>query len=224
MAIRIVLADDADLVIEGAQSVLSADHRFHVVGTARCMDDLLKTIEAGYPDVVVLSEWIHNLDILSAVEAIHTVRPGLKVIVMGGLADGLLIRDLFACGVSGYLYKSDDLCELLVTAIDTVLLDRPYLSPTANAEYLIAMQSPNANGSTRKRGKCCNCWRMANTPDRSANGWASTNAVCTGCARNCGVASGQKRTNTLSSVRLLRASSIPTTDPTSQPRNFAMRS
>ena len=47
--------------------------------------------------------------------------------------------------MSGYLYKSDDLCELLVTAIDTVLLDRPYLSPTANAEYLIAMQSPNAN-------------------------------------------------------------------------------
>lgn len=145
MAIRIVLADDADLVIEGAQSVLNADHRFNVVGTARCMDVLLKTIEAGYPDVVVLSEWIHNLDILSAVEAIHWVRPGLKVIVMGGLADGLLIRDLFSAGVSGYLYKSDDLCELLVTAIDTVLLDRPYLSPTANAEYLIAMQSPNAN-------------------------------------------------------------------------------
>lgn len=145
MAIRIVLADDADLVIEGAQSVLNADHRFHVVGTARCMDVLLKTIEAGYPDVVVLSEWIHNLDILSAVEAIHKVRPCLKVIVMGGLADGLLIRDLFSAGVSGYLYKSDDLCELLVTAIDTVLLDRPYLSPTANAEYLISMQSPNAN-------------------------------------------------------------------------------
>lgn len=145
MAIRIVIADDADLVIEGAQSVLNADHRFHVVGTARCMDDLLKTIEVGYPDVVVLSEWIHNLDILSAVEAIHKVRPGLKVIVMGGLADGLLIRDLFSAGVSGYLYKSDDLCELLVTAIDTVLLDRPYLSPTANAEYLIAMQSSNAN-------------------------------------------------------------------------------
>ncbi len=145
MAIRIVIADDADLVIEGAQSVLNTDHRFNVVGTARCMDDLLKTIEACYPDVVVLSEWIHNLDILSAVEAIHRVRSNQKIIVMGGLADGLLIRDLFGAGVSGYLYKSDDLCELLVTAIDTVLLDRPYLSPTANAEYLIAMQSPNAN-------------------------------------------------------------------------------
>ena len=146
MAIRIVIADDADLVIVGAQSVLNADHRFNVVGTARCMDDLLKAVEAGYPDVVVLSEWIHNLDILSVVETIHQrTSTGLKIIVMGGLADGLLIRDLFASGVSGYLYKSDDLCELLVIAIETVMLDRPYLSPTANAEYLIAMQSPNAN-------------------------------------------------------------------------------
>jgi DNA-binding NarL/FixJ family response regulator len=145
MVIRIVIADDADLVIEGIQSVLSNDHRFHVAGTARCMDDLLKMITASYPDVVVLSEWIHSLDILSVVEAIHNLKDGLKIIVMGGLADGLLIRDLFACGVSGYLYKSDDLCQLLGTAIDTVLLNRPYLSPTANAEYLIAMQSPNAH-------------------------------------------------------------------------------
>jgi DNA-binding NarL/FixJ family response regulator len=145
MAIRIVIADDADLVIVGAQSVLNADHRFNVVGTARCVDDLLQAVEERYPDVVVLNEWIHNLDILSVVETIKRTRPLVKIVVMGGLADGLLIRDLFASRVSGYLYKSDDLCELLVTAIETVMLDRPYLSPTANAEYLIAMQSPNAN-------------------------------------------------------------------------------
>lgn len=145
MAIRIIIADDADLVILGAQSVLSAVHRFSVVGTARCMDDLLQVIENAQPDVVVLSEWIHNIDILTVVETIKRTRPLVKIIIMGGLADGLLIRDLFASGVSGYLYKSDDLCELLVTAVETVMLDRPYLSPTANAEYLISMQSPNAN-------------------------------------------------------------------------------
>jgi DNA-binding NarL/FixJ family response regulator len=109
------------------------------------MDDLLQVIENAQPDVVVLSEWIHNIDILTVVETIKRTRPLVKIIIMGGLADGLLIRDLFASGVSGYLYKSDDLCELLVTAVETVMLDRPYLSPTANAEYLISMQSPNAN-------------------------------------------------------------------------------
>lgn len=145
MVIRVVIADDADLVILGVHSVLNTDHRFSVVGTARCVNDLLKTLEANTPDILILSEWIHNLDILSAVETIHSVQSSLKIIVMGGLADGLLIRDLFDAGVRAYLYKSDDLCDLLVTGIDTVLLDRLYLSPTANAEYLIAMQSPNAN-------------------------------------------------------------------------------
>jgi DNA-binding NarL/FixJ family response regulator len=145
MAIRIVIADDADLLILGAQSVLNTEHHFNVVGVARCMDDLLNAVAEGCPDVVVLNEWIHNVDILSVVEQLNDARPPMKIIVMGGLADGLLIRDLFTVGVSGYLYKSDDLCELLVSAVETVMRDRLYLSPTANAEYLISMQSPHAN-------------------------------------------------------------------------------
>lgn len=142
MAIRIVIADDTDLVILGAQSVLNGDHRFQVVGTARCVPELLAVVEAHQPDVVVLNEWLYNLDILTTIEHLRQLQPSVKIIVMGGLVDGLLIRDLFASGVSGYLYKSDDLCQLLVTAIHTAMLNRPYLSPTANAEYLVAMQSP----------------------------------------------------------------------------------
>ncbi|MBZ0295346.1 MAG: response regulator [Anaerolineae bacterium] len=111
MAIRIIIADDADLIILGAQAVLNADHRYNVVGKARCMSDLLVAIEEGQPDVVILNEWIHSIDILSAVEQIRQLRPKVKVIVMGGLADGLLIRDLFVSGVDDYLYKSDNLCS-----------------------------------------------------------------------------------------------------------------
>lgn len=68
----------------------------------------------------------------------------LRIIVMGALVDGLLIHELFAQGVAGYLYKSDDLQECLPLAVDTVMRDRPYLSSTANAEYLVAMQSPES--------------------------------------------------------------------------------
>lgn len=118
MAVRIAIADDADLVIRGAQAVLDADHRYEVVGNARCMSDLLVAIDEGQPDVIILSEWIHRIDILSAVEQIQARRPTIKLLVAGGLADGLLICDLFASRVNGYLYKSDDLCELLVTAIE----------------------------------------------------------------------------------------------------------
>jgi hypothetical protein len=98
------------------------------------------------PDVILLNEWFHGMDILSAVEELRTVTPRAKLVVMGALAEGMLIRDLFACGVNGYLYKSDDLQDCLLTALDTVMRDRPYLSPTANAEYLVALHSLQPEG------------------------------------------------------------------------------
>jgi DNA-binding NarL/FixJ family response regulator len=64
---------------------------------------------------------------------------------MGTLSDGLLIRDLFAVGACGYLAAGDDLPACLLTAVDTVLRERPYLSPTANSEYLITMHTRDRN-------------------------------------------------------------------------------
>ncbi|MEO0561320.1 MAG: response regulator transcription factor [Chloroflexota bacterium] len=142
MPIRIFIADDSDLTIRGAVAVLETDHRLRVVGTARGMDDLLTALEQVAADVVLLNEWLYNTDVLNAVEQVRAAAPLTRLIVMGSLSDGLLIRDLFAVGVGGYLFKSDDLETHLITAVDTVMRDRPYLSPTANAEYLVAMQSP----------------------------------------------------------------------------------
>ena len=142
MAIRIVIADDADLVISGATQVLQDHYRFRVCGTARSMDQLQMEVNIQQPDVVIISEWLHNTDILSAVEQIQALSSRIHIIVMGGLADGLLIRDLFAYSVKGYLYKSDDLCEILPIAVETVMLGRLYLSPTANSEFLITSHNP----------------------------------------------------------------------------------
>lgn len=142
MAIRIIIADDADLVISGATQVLQDHYRFRVCGTARSMDQLTTEINIQQPDVVLISEWLHNIDILSAVDQIQITSPNIKIIVMGGLADGLLIRDLFTYGVKGYLYKSDDLCTILPIAVETVMLDRSYLSPTASSEFLITTHNP----------------------------------------------------------------------------------
>lgn len=153
MAIRVIIADDADLLLQGMQTVLDGDHRYRVVASARSMDELVQALLNGRPDVVILSEWLHSIDILSAIEQLREQQPRTKLIVMGWLVDGLLMRDLFEAGVNGYLYKSDDLCQLLPTAIDVVMRDRPYLSPTANAEYLVAMQSPRAHARLDKEAR-----------------------------------------------------------------------
>ena len=61
MTIRVILADDTDLTLLGAQTVLINDHRFEVVATARRIDDLLLAVSTKHPDVVILNEWIHSI-------------------------------------------------------------------------------------------------------------------------------------------------------------------
>lgn len=142
MAIRVVVIDDCDLTVLGACVALTEDHRFQVIGKGSNLTDLLRIVRFTPPDVILINEWFHNTDVLSAVEEVQAIVPLARIIVTGTLVEGLLIRDLFTTGVKGYLYKGDPLCELLVTAVETVMANRPYLSPTANSEYLIAMQSP----------------------------------------------------------------------------------
>lgn len=81
------------------------------------------------------------IDVLALIEQIKQ-RSSLRMIVLGSVIDGLLVRDLFAAGAIGYLYLADDLTDCLISAVRTVLKDRFYLSPTVNAEYFVVMQSP----------------------------------------------------------------------------------
>ena len=45
MAIRIILADDADMMILGMRTILESDHRYTIVGTARSIGELLCVVK-----------------------------------------------------------------------------------------------------------------------------------------------------------------------------------
>ena len=141
MAIRILIADDSDLTLLGARMVLESDHRYQVTDAVRSLDELVDAVGRCEPDVIVCSEWLADADVLLVLERLRRAAPTARLIVTGSHRDGLLIRDLFHNGVSAYLYRADDLRLCLSLAVDTAMRGRPYLSPTANAEYLVAMQS-----------------------------------------------------------------------------------
>lgn len=140
---QIIIADEMDLTLIGAQTILKDQPEFDVVSRVRNGNDLLEAVQHCQPDVILFNEHLDPfIDVLALVDQLKHSAPQARLIVLGSLADGLLVRDLLACGVVAYLYSGDDLKDCLVTAISTVLNNRPYLSPTANAEYLVAMQSP----------------------------------------------------------------------------------
>jgi DNA-binding NarL/FixJ family response regulator len=143
MDIRIVLGDESDVVLIGVQTILKDCVTWKVVDTTRNGEELLDAVQRLQPEIILFNERLDPLiDVLALVERLKNASPKSGLVVFGSQADGLLVRDLFACGVLGYLFSGDDLRNCLIPALTTILHNRPYLSPTANAEYLVAMQSP----------------------------------------------------------------------------------
>jgi DNA-binding NarL/FixJ family response regulator len=142
MTVKIVIADDMDLVLEGIKAILRQQADFEVIGTYQVFPELLDALAEQRPQVMVLGDRLDpGLDVLALVEKVHRIAPYTRIIVMSSLPDGLIVQELFASGAAGYMYKSDPLSHYLVDAVQTVVRGKPYLSPTANAEYLLAMQA-----------------------------------------------------------------------------------
>lgn len=143
MTTCILIADSSSLTVVGAETLLK-DRADTLISKAENGDDLIEKARAEQPDLVLLGDRFDPLiDTLALVEKILYAAPSARIIVMGTSTDGLVIRDLFTMGVCGYLAAGDDLTSCLLTALDMVLREYPYLSPTANAEYLLTMQGSN---------------------------------------------------------------------------------
>ncbi len=139
---HILLADEMDLVTQGARAVLLDNPAWTVVGECHSLNDLLRQLDPAVVDVVICGEQLDpGYDALRLVERLRTAVPNVSVILIGSAADGRLLRDLLSIGLRAYLHRGDPLRDCLPTAVHTVLRESLYLSPTANTEYLVAMQS-----------------------------------------------------------------------------------
>jgi DNA-binding NarL/FixJ family response regulator len=151
---RLALADDTDLALIGAQAVVSHYDQLRVVGICQTLPDLIDLLTTHKPDVALLGDRLEpDLDVLALVARVQAATPRAKLIVMGRLPDGLIVHELFNHGVLGYLYKSDRLEACLAEAIHAVLRGKPYLSPTANAEFLLAVRDGRTDWQLDAEGR-----------------------------------------------------------------------
>lgn len=143
MKTQILIGDSNSLSVFGAKTLLEKRADTEVI-QAENSTVLLASAKTLQPDIVILGDRFDPLiDTLALVEQMLHTSPSARIIVIGTSIDGLVIRDLLTMGACGYLAAGDDLSACLITAIDTVLREYPYLSPTANAEYLVTMQGNN---------------------------------------------------------------------------------
>ena len=126
--IRILLADDHNVMRRGLRLLLESQPGFSVVAEASDGSQAVEQAEATHPDVVVLDLAMPNLSGIEAAQRIIALRPETAVVVLSMHSDeGYVLRALKA-GAKGYLLK-DSAEGDLIEAIKEVSQGKTFFSP-----------------------------------------------------------------------------------------------
>ena len=126
MAIRIVLADDNYLILEGMTAVLEAATEVDVVATAETRDAARREVEEQRPDVLVTDIRMPPTNVdegITLAAELHETHPTVGVVILSAYADPRYALTLFDSGFEGRAYLLKDRMRSradLVRAIEAV--------------------------------------------------------------------------------------------------------
>ncbi len=134
--IRILLADDHDLVRAGFRSLLHNLQGIQVVGEAADGQEVLRQVDSLRPDLVLMDIAMPELNGLEATARIVKEHPEVHVMILSMHANEEYARRAIRAGAQGYLLKRASTTELEL-AVRAVARGEPYLTP-AISKHLLA--------------------------------------------------------------------------------------
>ncbi|WP_222622555.1 response regulator transcription factor [Ramlibacter albus] len=147
--IRVVLADDHDLVRSGIKALLQMVPGVEVIAEARNGRELVTLVEDLQPDVVMTDISMPEMDGISAIGEIHSRHPGVRMLVLSMYDTVDFVKRAVAHGACGYLMKDAPPFEL-EQAIRSVMATGSYFSP-AIAQRLLQPSEPTADDELTHR-------------------------------------------------------------------------
>jgi DNA-binding NarL/FixJ family response regulator len=106
LRLRVLLADDHKLILDGIRNALEATDEFEVVGEATKGSHVMPLVGRTQPDVVLLDLRMPEVDGLVCLDQIKSRYPDIKVIVLSVSTDQKLIENVLKRGASAYIVKS----------------------------------------------------------------------------------------------------------------------
>ena len=133
--IRVLIADDHQLVREGLKQILAAVSDIEVAAEAASGDAALEQVRRAEFDVALLDLSMPGLSGIDLVKRIKTERPKLRLLVLSMHGEQQYAARALKAGASGYLTK-DSASAQLVNAIRKIAAGGLHISETAAAQLL----------------------------------------------------------------------------------------
>ncbi len=152
--VRILVADDHEVVRQGLRALLESQPGWSVVGEARNGREAVEWTRQLKPDVVVLDVSMPELNGLEATRRILGECPGTEVLILTMHASEQIIREVLKAGARGYVLKSDA-SRNLTSAVAALSQHKPFLTADVSEmvlqEYLNPNLRPDRNGLVQDR-------------------------------------------------------------------------
>lgn len=146
--LRILIADDHEVVREGMRTLIEHEPGWQVCGTATNGHEAVETAKQLKPEVVVLDMTMPELDGLEALRQIKRALPNTEVMVFSAYHSEKTIEQLFDAGAKSYIQKSEA-GRHLVSAIKSLAEHKPFFTPEISRILFARFLSV---GPAKKRG------------------------------------------------------------------------
>jgi DNA-binding NarL/FixJ family response regulator len=147
--IRVILADDHQLVRAGIRALLQNIPNIEVVGEAADGRDALALAVEHHPDVLLLDITMKGMNGLEALTRLTKEAPDVRVLVLSMHTDHAYVVQALRSGAAGYVLKNSAPSELDI-AIRAVMNGDNYLSPSISKHVIhqyLASDSPTRTPS-----------------------------------------------------------------------------
>ena len=152
-AVRVLIADDDNLMRAGLRAVLSSDGRIEVIGEAADGREAIQQAQLLAPDVVLMDVRMPGLDGIAATREIAANVPHSRLLVLTTFEDDDYVFGALSAGASGFLLKRAE-PEQLIAAIHTIAAGESLLSPAVTRtviDRMVRYVQPDPSSSRRLR-------------------------------------------------------------------------
>ncbi|MET1007416.1 MAG: response regulator transcription factor [Propionibacteriaceae bacterium] len=143
--IRVVVADDQDIVRDGLVTVLSLLDDIDVVAQARTGREAVEAAREHQPDVVLMDLRMPGLDGAAATAVLTAELPAVAVLVLTTYEDDESIGRALRAGARGYLTKDASRHDV-AAAIRSVARGQSTFDATVTARLIAGLAAPDSRG------------------------------------------------------------------------------